>query len=218
LTLFIKSESSISCIASILNSEKSNDKNVIFLNYWMIADASDFIRDLIEMTTKSESHLDSLAFCNNSDDETSSFNNEFIDVITQAQRARFFAIEKTMITSQFTEILVTRKTFISQQDNEAVRDIVVSSSILASSLLMLRVVLLTLQESDQLIQRIRSHVYQASMKRNIDTTLDFEILKETRVFILDESSTFTMKDIHEQNATTSLSQRTHDASLLKWDI
>jgi translation initiation factor 2 beta subunit (eIF-2beta)/eIF-5 len=56
------------------------------------------------------------------------------------------------------------------------------------------------------------------MKRNIDTTLDLEILKETRVSILDESSTFIMKDIHEQDATTSLSQRTHDASLLKWDI
>jgi hypothetical protein len=80
---------------------------------------------------------------------------------------------------------------------------------------MLRVVLLALQESDQLAQRIRSHAYQASMKRDIDTTLDYEILKETRVSILDESSTFTMKDIHEQNATTSLSQRTHDASLLK---
>jgi hypothetical protein len=56
------------------------------------------------------------------------------------------------------------------------------------------------------------------MKRNINTTLDLKILKETRVFILDESSTFTMKDIHEQDATTSLSQRTHDALLLKWDI
>jgi hypothetical protein len=75
----------------------------------MIANASDLMRNSIKMTTKSESHLDSLAFYNNSDDETSSFNNEFIDVITRAQRARFFAIEKTMITSQFAEILVTRK-------------------------------------------------------------------------------------------------------------
>jgi vacuolar-type H+-ATPase catalytic subunit A/Vma1 len=181
----------------------------------MIADASDFMRDSIKMTTKSESHLDSLAFCNSSDDETSSSDNEFIDIITRAQRARFFAIEETIITSQSAEILVTRKTSINQQDNEAVRDIVASSSILASSSSMLRVVLLTLQKSDQLAQRIRSHVYQTSMKRNIDTTLDLEILKETRVSILNESSTFTMKDIREQNATTSLSQRTHDASLLK---
>jgi hypothetical protein len=80
---------------------------------------------------------------------------------------------------------------------------------------MLRVVLLALQEFDQLAKRIRSHVYQASMKRNIDTTLDYEILKETRVSILDESLIFIMKDIHEQDATTSFSQRTHDASLLK---
>jgi hypothetical protein len=181
----------------------------------MIADASDFMRDSIEMTTKSESHLDSLAFYSSSDDETSSSDNEFINVITRAQRARFFAIEKTMITSQSAEILMTRKISISQQDNEAVRDIVTSNSTLASSSLMLRVVLLALQESDQFVQRIRSHVYQASMKRNIDTTLDYEILKETRVFILDESSTFTMKDIHEQDATTSFSQRTHDALLLK---
>jgi hypothetical protein len=120
-----------------------------------------------------------------------------------------------MITSQFAEILVTRKTFISQQNNEVVRDIVASSLILASSSLMLRVVLLTLQESNQLAQRIRSYVYQASMKRNIDTTLDLEILKETRISILDESSTFTMKDIHEQDTTTSFSQRTHDVLLLK---
>jgi hypothetical protein len=114
----------------------------------MIADASDSMKDSIEMTTKSESHLDSLAFCSNSDDETLSSDNEFIDVITRAQRARFFAIKKTMITSQSAEILVTRKILISQQDNEAVRDIVASSSILASSSLMLRVVLLALQESD----------------------------------------------------------------------
>jgi hypothetical protein len=114
----------------------------------MIANASDSMRDLIEMTTKSESHLDSFAFCNNNDDETSSSNNEFIDVITRAQRAKFFAIKKTMITSQSTEILVTRKISISQQDNEAVRDIVASNSTLASSSLMLRVVLLALQESD----------------------------------------------------------------------
>jgi hypothetical protein len=181
----------------------------------MIANASDFMRDSIKMTTKSESHLDSLAFYNNSDDETLSSDNEFIDVITRAQRVRFFAIKKTMITSQSTEILMTRKISINQQDNETVRDIVASSSTFASSLLMLRVVLLTLQESDQLAQRIRSHVYQTSIKRNIDTTLDLEILKETRVSILDESSTFTIKDIREQNATTSLSQRTHDASLLK---
>jgi hypothetical protein len=120
-----------------------------------------------------------------------------------------------MITSQSAKILVTRKTSISQQDNEAVRDIVASSSTLASSSLILRVVLLALQESDQFAQRIRSHVYQASMKRNIDTTLDLKILKETRVSILDESSTFIMKDIRERDATTSLSQRTHDASLLK---
>jgi hypothetical protein len=176
------------------------------------------MRDSIKITTKSESHLDSLAFCSNSDDEMSSSDNEFIDVITRAQRARFFAIEKTMITSQSAEILMTRKISISQQDNEAVRDIVASSSILASSSLMLRVVLLALQESNQLAQRIRSHVYQASIKRNINTTLDLEILKETRISILDESSTFTIKDIHEQDATTSSSQRTHDASLLKWDI
>jgi hypothetical protein len=176
------------------------------------------MRDSIEMTTKSESYLDSLAFCSNSDDETSSSDNEFINVITRAQRARFFAIEKTMITSQSAKILVTRKISISQQNNEVVRDIVASSSILASSSSILRVVFLALQESDQLAQRIRSHVYQASMKRNINTTLDLEILKETRVSILDESSIFTMKDIHEQDATTSLSQRTHDASLLKWNI
>jgi hypothetical protein len=75
----------------------------------MIADASDFMRNLIKMTTKSESHLNSLAFCNNSDDETSSFNNEFINVITRAQRVRFFAIKKTMIISQSAEILMTRK-------------------------------------------------------------------------------------------------------------
>jgi hypothetical protein len=48
----------------------------------MIADASNSMRNSIKMTTKSESHLDSLAFCNNSDDEMSSFDNEFIDVIT----------------------------------------------------------------------------------------------------------------------------------------
>jgi hypothetical protein len=114
LTLSIRSESSISCIASVLNSKESNDKNVISLNYWMIADASDFIRDSIKMTTKSESHLNSLAFCSNSDNETSSSDNEFINVITRAQRARFFAIEKTMITSQSAEILVTQKIFISQ--------------------------------------------------------------------------------------------------------
>jgi hypothetical protein len=65
----------------------------------MIADASDSMKDSIEMTTKFESHLDSLAFCSNSDDEMSSFDNEFIDVITRAQRVRFFAIKKTMITS-----------------------------------------------------------------------------------------------------------------------
>jgi hypothetical protein len=109
-----------------------------------------------------------------------------------------------MISSQFAEILITRNFFISQQDNEAIRDIVASNSILASSLLILRVLLLTLQEFNQLAQRIHSYIYQASMKRNIDTTLDLEILKETRVFILDESSTFTMKNIHEQDATTSL--------------
>jgi hypothetical protein len=84
LTLSIRSESSISCIAFVLNSEESNDRNVIFLNYWMIADASDSMRDSIEITTKLESHLDSLAFCNNNDDETSSSDNEFIDVITRA--------------------------------------------------------------------------------------------------------------------------------------
>jgi hypothetical protein len=78
----------------------------------MIADANDSMRDSIKMTTKSESHLDSLTFCSSSDDETSLFDNEFIDVITRAQRARFFVIEKTMITSQLTEILVTRKTSI----------------------------------------------------------------------------------------------------------
>jgi hypothetical protein len=50
----------------------------------MIADVSDFIKDLIKMTTKSESHLDSLAFCSNNDDETSSSDNEFINVITRA--------------------------------------------------------------------------------------------------------------------------------------
>jgi hypothetical protein len=110
----------------------------------MIADASDFMRNSIKMTTKSESHLNSLAFCNSSDDKTSSSDNEFINVITRAQRVRFFAIKKTMITSQFAKILVTRKTFINQQDNEVVRDIVASSSILASSSLMLRVVLLAL--------------------------------------------------------------------------
>jgi hypothetical protein len=49
----------------------------------MIADASDSMRDSIEMTTKSESHLDSLAFCSSSNDETSSSDNEFIDVITR---------------------------------------------------------------------------------------------------------------------------------------
>jgi hypothetical protein len=49
----------------------------------MIIDASDFMRDSIKMTTKPESHLDSLAFCSNSDDETSSSDNEFIDVITR---------------------------------------------------------------------------------------------------------------------------------------
>jgi hypothetical protein len=113
---------------------------------------------------------------------------------------------------------VTRKISISQQNNEVIRDIVASNSTLASSSSMLRVVLLALQEFNWLVQRICSHVYQASMKRNIDTTLDLEILKETRVFILDESSTFIMKDIHEQDATTSFSQRTHDASLLKWNI
>jgi hypothetical protein len=75
----------------------------------MIADASDSMRDSIKMTTKSESHLDSLAFCNNSDDETSSSDNEFINVITRAQRVRFFVIKKTMITSQSAKILVTRK-------------------------------------------------------------------------------------------------------------
>jgi hypothetical protein len=79
----------------------------------MIADASDSIRDSIKMTTKSESYLDSLAFCNNNDDETSSSDNEFIDVIIQAQRIKFFAIKKTMITSQFVKILVTRKISIS---------------------------------------------------------------------------------------------------------
>jgi hypothetical protein len=102
-----------------------------------------------------------------------------------------------MIISQSAEILVTRKTFINQQDNEVVRDIVTSSSILASSSLMLRVVLLALQEFNQLAQRICSHVYSTSMKCNIDTTLDLEILKETLIFILDDSSTFTMKDIYE---------------------
>jgi hypothetical protein len=86
----------------------------------MIANASNFMKNSIEMTTKSESYLNSLAFYSNSDDETSSFDNEFIDVITRAQRARFFAIKKTMITSQSAKILVTRKTFISQQNNEAV--------------------------------------------------------------------------------------------------
>jgi hypothetical protein len=49
----------------------------------MIANASDFMRDLIEMTTKSELHLDSLAFYSNSDDEISLFDNEFINVITR---------------------------------------------------------------------------------------------------------------------------------------
>jgi hypothetical protein len=53
------------------------------------------------------------------------------------------------------------------------------------------------------------------MKRNIDTTLDLEILKETRVFILDDSLIFIIKDIHEQDVTMSFSQRTHDALLLK---
>jgi hypothetical protein len=114
----------------------------------MIANASDFMRDSIKMITKSESHLDSLAFCSSSDDETSSFDNEFIDVITRAQRVKFFAIEKMMITSQSTKILVTRKISINQQDNKVIRDIVTSSSIFASSLLMLRVVLLALQEFD----------------------------------------------------------------------
>jgi hypothetical protein len=79
----------------------------------MIVNASDSIKNLIKMTTKSESHLDSLAFCNNNDDEMSSFDNEFINVIIRAQRARFFSIEKTMITSQFAEILMTRKISIS---------------------------------------------------------------------------------------------------------
>jgi hypothetical protein len=114
----------------------------------MIADASDSMRDSIEMTTKSESHLNSLAFCSSSDDETSSSNNEFINVITRAQRARFFVIKKTMITSQSAKILVIRKISINQQDNEVVRDIVASNSTLASSSSMLRVVLLALQESD----------------------------------------------------------------------
>jgi hypothetical protein len=79
----------------------------------MIADANDFMRNSIKMTTKSESHLDSLAFYHNSDDETLSSDNEFIDVITRAQRARFFAIKKTIITSQSAEILMTRKISIS---------------------------------------------------------------------------------------------------------
>jgi hypothetical protein len=85
---------------------------------------------------------------------------------------------------------VTRKISFNQQNNEVIRDIVASSSILASSSLILRVVLLALQESNQLVQRIRSHVYQTSIKCNIDTILDLEILKETRISILDESSTF----------------------------
>jgi hypothetical protein len=79
----------------------------------MIVNASDSMRNSIKMTTKSKSHLDSLAFCSNNDDKMSSFDNEFIDVITRAQRARFFAIEKTMITSQFAKILMTRKISIS---------------------------------------------------------------------------------------------------------
>jgi uncharacterized FlgJ-related protein len=114
----------------------------------MIANASDSMKDSIKMTKKFESYLDSLTFCNNSNDEKSSFDNEFINVITRTQRAKFFVIKKTMITSQSAKILVTRKNFISQQDNEVVRDIVTSNLILASSSLMLRVVLLTLHESD----------------------------------------------------------------------
>jgi hypothetical protein len=79
----------------------------------MIADASDSMRNSIKMTMKLKSHLNSLAFCSNSNDEMLSSDNEFIDVITRAQRARFFAIEKTMITLQFAKILVIRKISIS---------------------------------------------------------------------------------------------------------
>jgi hypothetical protein len=86
----------------------------------MIADVSNFMKDSIKMTTKSESYLDSLAFCNNSDDEISSFDNEFINVITRVQRTRFFVIKKTIIISQSAKILTTRKIFINQQDNEVV--------------------------------------------------------------------------------------------------
>jgi hypothetical protein len=60
----------------------------------MIANASDFMKNSIKMTTKSKSYLNSLAFCNNNDDKMSSFNNEFINVITRAQKIRFFAIKK----------------------------------------------------------------------------------------------------------------------------
>ena len=156
-----------------------------------------------------------LAFYNSSDDKISSINNEIINVITRSQQINTLNKRKTQETLKSANKfeLTIRKNLIRQENNETVQHAIVFESIFALSSSILRAVLLALQGSDQLAQRIRPHVLQTSMERSIEMTDAPEILEE----ILDAEPEI-YPTSHETETSQSSATKSQRLSLVSDEI